>query len=860
MSSVGCSGDVGITEDDTHKSTESLNFQLGEKPTDSLEASDEMDLGELDCELDAQFELNHPVEEQRMPDCIVESVMNEDHCGDEISVAFSESIRQRVRRERPSRRMEPADLVKDTNQLDSGTKLKEMMAKEEVEGAEVVRYKGEKDMPKTLNFLGDWPYEGPLNQREVRKRERHKEIHGKEDEGASQEASDYKNTIRAQSGPDVTEAQKLLDLIQTGGATVSASSSPSPSLSLSSGEASEKGEEADRSSEESHGSRSNSKERKRHTNRINGSRGDLPDCVLDWKPADSGIVRELRIDDLDGLKIENEGCSEKERSATKPDIGTGNMSAHLNPANKENPSSALGTNLADGSKTLEANVGSNDTGNPSIDDEAAPDVKIRKCAETAAETDGTSMSETCQNPVCDGSVETESSPSVGGGQEGKLRQGRRSGKQCKLALTFTQNCPLSVDFPDTTGQNSDCCHHSSVGEPNLNSMTSLDLKPNLDLSKSEASLQPPTLLTPADAGCFTQTEPRDFALLWRLNRHTSPDDTASSEATGDLRILCGDSSRFMPEVSSAVSAADAVHPSGHREVPYRVVHEKGTHVEEKELGVTQDRLESLFILSRHFKLVSFDTLEDLYDKCSQDLEWATNLLLDSGEKFFRDEDGPADSNNTFGLCAASRPAVESISCPNALDQDHPEDWPEGEASVFEEKTQQPTCETVSESEESQKSTDVSDLRGAVVPVTSHPDAIPSSEKSLGTDLSLPEAAKEGERSANTEPKVISANDRERGAWSESSDNAIIEKSGAEIEEEIASMEEVNRLLQAELEELERGGREHKQRREETRSQHHLDIQSVELKLPTELALQLTELFGPVGVEPGNLTQVFPFYI
>lgn len=36
---------------------------------------------------------------------------------------------------------------------------------------------------------------------------------------------------------------------------------------------------------------------------------------------------------------------------------------------------------------------------------------------------------------------------------------------------------------------------------------------------------------------------------------------------------------------------------------------------------------------------------------------------------------------------------------------------------------------------------------------------------------------------------------------------------------------------------------------EGRSQH-LNIQSVELKLPTELALQLTELFGPVGIDPG----------
>uniref|UniRef100_I3JR45 NEDD4 binding protein 2 n=1 Tax=Oreochromis niloticus TaxID=8128 RepID=I3JR45_ORENI len=801
VSSVGFSGDVGMPREGTPKSTESLNLHLGEKPTDSPETSDEnddMNLGELDSELDAQLERNHPVLEQRMPDCIVESVMNEDQCGDEIPVAFAESIGQRVRRERPSRRMEP-----------------------KVKRFEVVRYEEEKVTPKTLNFVGDWPCEGPLMQREARKRERYNEVHGREDEDACQEASVYEKAIRAQPaqpGPDLTEVQKLLDLIQTGVATVSTSSSHSPFLSLSSGE------------------------------------GDLPDCVLDWKAADSCIGQGSRIDDSDGFKIETEGPKDEERNTTEPET------ADLNSANKENPTSALDTDLLDSSKTLESNVCNSDTGSHSTEDEATPHVDMSKSTEndreTAAEADCTYVSETCQSPVCEGSVETESNPSIGGGQEGKLRQGRRSGKQCKLALTFTQNCPLSIDCPNTTAQNSDCCHSGSAGETKFNANTSLDLKPNLDLSKSEASLQPPTPPTLADTGCFTQTEPQDFALLWRLNRQTNPDDSADSVATGDIRVLYGDSSHFVPELSSTVSAADAVHPSGHREVPYRVVHEKGTQLEEKELGLTQNRLESLRVLSRHFRLVSFDTLEDLYDKCSQDIEWTTNLLLDSGERFFRDEDGEEEDggahiHDTSDLCAASCQAVESSLCPNMLDEDHPEDWPKEKPAVLEVETQQSTSVTVSESEESQNNIDVSDSAGAAVPVTNHPDAIPDSEKAPETDLSVPESVKERERSDSAEPKVISESDQERGAWGGSSDNAIIEKSGAEIEDEIANMEEMNRLLWAELEELEREEREEKQKREETRGRHHLDIQSVELKLPTELALQLTELFGPVGVDPGS---------
>lgn len=66
------------------------------------------------------------------------------------------------------------------------------------------------------------------------------------------------------------------------------------------------------------------------------------------------------------------------------------------------------------------------------------------------------------------------------------------------------------------------------------------------------------------------------------------------------------------------------------------------------------------------------------------------------------------------------------------------------------------------------------------------------------------------------------------------------------------MDEVHRLLQAELEEMEREEERTERRLVEERRSRHLDIQRVELKLPTELALQLTELFGPVGVDPGNL--------
>ncbi|XP_071360419.1 NEDD4-binding protein 2 [Trachinotus anak] len=881
VSSIGHSSEEGKLEDGTHKSTESLNFQPTGSPTENPEISDgddDMDLGELDSELDAQLQLNHSEGDQRIPDCIVESVMKEDHRGDEIPVAFSESIRQRARRERPSRRsdfdrMEPADLVKDANQSESEAKEKERTKEEEAQRVDVVRDDEEKGMPQMLDFVGDWPSEGSLQQRQVRRRERHKERNGKEDEGVSQEVE--KNEMKVQPGPDVTEFQKVLDLIQTGVGAIQTGSSRSSSLSPNSGDELLKEEETGARTEESCSSKSNNEEREQNMNRVNNSRGELPDCVLDWKAADSCRDKESKIDNWEELKTENEASS-----ATEIGRETTNSTNHLSDITAD----SLGV-----SNTEETSIWHDGSGSHSIEGEVGTepgDMDTNSCAEdgkdTRTEADGSHVSEVCQSPMCEGSVEAEGSAFSGGSQERKQRQGRRSGKQCKLALTFTQNCPGSsrntLESPNTTVENIDSSQSSfnTDVEPSFNSSTSLNFKPNVDLfpeSKSEAHLQPPSPPPSlVNTCCFTQTEPQDFALLWRLSRQDSPGDTVVTACShsSDFTVLYGDSSRFVPELSSAVSAAVAVHPSGHKEVPYRVVHEKGTQVEEKELGETQDRLESLCILSRHFKLVSFDMLEDLYDKCNQDLEWTTNLLLDSGERFFKDEDGEEESEeekdkdgaggegdqNTSSLCGTSGEVVETSLCPNVLDESHSEDLPKGGPAGFEEATQKSITGTVSESNESSSNTDLPSFQDVAAPVGNkdHPDTTSDSEKNPRTEQSLPTATQERD---DTEDKVISEPDLEGGAWGGFlDDGVIIEESRTEIEDEIASMDEVHRLLQAELRELEIEEKRRKERRTERRHMEerrsgHLDIQSVELKLPTELALQLTELFGPVGIDPGT---------
>ncbi|XP_072239353.1 NEDD4-binding protein 2 [Leuresthes tenuis] len=794
------------------------------RPTSNPDVSDgddDIDFGELDSELDSQLELNLPTGDQRIPDCVVESVMNEDHCGDEMHAAYSGSMGQRVRRERSSRRSgfeqaEPADVVKDTNQSD-----KEKSKDDEAERGEAVRC-GEE-----LHFVGDWPSEGSLKQRQVRRRERQGEMCGKDARGG---ASDKEKTS-VKSGPDVTEFQKLLDLIQTGVAPVQTISSGSHPLSPSSGEECEKECEAGAMFEDS-----SSEERQQDG--VNNSKGELPDCVLDWKAADSSIVGKLR----DSEEIENEPSSVTERDTTVSEVGRKTVSEDWKLAHA----------CLDVDKSL------------NIKDEACaddPDDCTENGRVAVTEADRSQTNETCQSPACEGFVETDNSGSI---QERKQHPGRRSGKPIKLALTFTQNRPASslndLDCPNTTAENTDNTD-SSVNVMPTERDASFDPKPDADLSaesNSVAHLQLPTPLPLVEMGSFTQTEPHDFALLWRLIHRHSSEETAvtASSRSSDITVLYGDSSRFVPELSSAVSAAVAVHPSGHIEVPYRVVHEKGTQVEEKEFGVTRDRLESLRILSSHFKLVSFDTLEDLYDKCHQDLEWTTNLLLDSGEKFFRDEDvdEQEDKPNTSSLFGASCEAAETAKCPDLLDEcQHGGLWTKGERSGIKEGAQKSTFGTVDESIKSAIDADVSSFGGASVPLTNEDqsDAASDLERSSQTELCLPKAVKESERSDNTDQNDISEPGLERGASSGSLDNeVIIEELRFETGDEMASMEEINRLLQAELAEIER---EEKQKKEELRSRH-LDIQTLELKLSTELALQLTELFGPVGVDPGTCSE------
>ncbi|XP_077427541.1 NEDD4-binding protein 2 [Vanacampus margaritifer] len=767
--------EVRKLEDDNHKSIDSLDFQPTGRPSEQFHKDDDLDLGALDSELDA---LNQPGGEQGIPDCIVESVMNEDPRSNELPVAFSESIKQRVSRKRPTRKLDSTDLVKDLMKSDGLATEKEQMNNEAT--SVVGRQEGE--ISKMLHFVDDWPSERPLEQRQVRRNQNSEDSNESEDRWESKEATN--DTGKVQSGANLTEFQKLLDLIQTGVVTCQSGSSCSSPASICQGQ----NLDTDNKIEESLGCRSEKEEKDQKTNTENNGRVDLPDCVLDWKAVESSK------DNGKILKSENETSTSTVLDMcceTEPDT------AADTPFESTEPKESRGTEHEYGIEL--------------------PSTDTKTCKEQR-DSDVTVQHKSGHSPEGTDPLEPESCV-LGCSQERKQRQGRRSGKQCKLALTFTQNClttpPKTLECTNSISQKVDIGQNIITTHPDCE--TSLSPEPDLCTKLKKEILLPTDSAFSSDRGCSTQTEPQDFAFLWRLNRQDGPADSvvAACNYSSDITILCGASSRFVPEVASAVSAAVADHPSSLNTVPYRMAHEKSTQVEDKEFAAAQSRLESLTILSRHFKLVSLDTLEDLYDKCHQDMEWTTNLLLDSGESLFRDDDVLEDLHEEEAI------KVEQGSLETMLADELPYAEPTAVADVHQQSANEVVREIGGTS-----GTDSTAFGSTASPVRN--------KKQLDTHP----------HTLTTNPSLLTDDDDMQ---------AIIEELSFATPDEIASLEEVNRLLLAELEELEREERQKKNSRRAigNRGCQVLNIASVELKLPTELALQLTELFGPVGVEPGN---------
>ncbi|XP_078072540.1 NEDD4-binding protein 2 [Mustelus asterias] len=174
----------------------------------------------------------------------------------------------------------------------------------------------------------------------------------------------------------------------------------------------------------------------------------------------------------------------------------------------------------------------------------------------------------------------------------KYWQNRRVGKSCKLALTFTGSSPISAELLEPGPTTTDQMENSTV--------------------------------TPENSGQdnSTQTAPEDFALLWKIENQKA--------SFTEFKILTGNFDGFK------ITDLDATQKSlnAKKSVPDRLVHDKSTFVDETAFV---NKEEDLQILSDCFKSVPLEDLNDLYEKCNNDVEWATNLLLDSGVKFSNED-------------------------------------------------------------------------------------------------------------------------------------------------------------------------------------------------------------------------------
>ncbi|MCJ8749191.1 hypothetical protein PDJAM_G00173440 [Pangasius djambal] len=412
-------------------------------------------------------------------------------------------------------------------------------------------------------------------------------------------------------------------------------------------------------------------------------------------------------------------------------------------------------------------------------------------------------------------------------QERRKVPSRRAGKSCKLALTFTQQSPSS-------------CPHA--GSP-VTSLQQTELNPL------------PELLFTTCPSAFAQTEPQDFALLWRIDQQKCSKPESDSRTMG-IVILEGNPLRFVPKINKEKSSEQQV-------IPYRVCHEKGSQVEENDLRELPFKQHSLEILSRHFKHVPKETLEDLYEKCHQDMEWTTNLLLDSGEHLCRDEEeNVSDHQNAEGYDLVQGTKEETCDCQVAGELLEPKIICTRETVV--EETGSNCCENPAIVVQSNTSSTMNivdrepeDSNDQMIKLLAHQPEEPDQNETLecvpGPSIVI-HPNEPGESKAlkdSLHPELEN----------EVSQTEVFEKhldGGFKDEvEDRETIKEVNAIMLSQLEEMERKKEEQRKEREkERRCQRKngpMNIQTLELKLTTELALQLTELFGPVGISPGEFS-------
>ncbi|NXG76888.1 N4BP2 protein, partial [Baryphthengus martii] len=449
--------------------------------------------------------------------------------------------------------------------------------------------------------------------------------------------------------------------------------------------------------------------------------------------------------------------------------------------------------------------------------------------------------------------ETGASETVG---EKKPQQNKRMRKHHKLALTFTNN-----NLPHPKEE-----EHFSV-------LNAAEEKQDSYSDRQKSS--------------HSQTESQDFALLWRLEKKMFfPEST---------KILYGRLDAFKPK--DVGNASDS-----QEKIPYRVTYDKSTFVEESEL-INIDESEKLNMLYKLFESVSFEALKDLYERCNKDIDWATGLLLDSDEKLRRDVD-----TECFQVREAE-PVVTDLDFEAITNNDENlkdcEQMPQviGAGDIAEPSEDNSSLSTAES--KATKATmidaDVSDLLNDSPELKSSGDAAPGTDagssaagiiepsvsgkqkiesespveetvnqpsvSQLGAGFSIPVALPHGPNTT-TDFKFESNNESDSNPSESNAENSRVSTSLLEMDGTLLVGPRCDKEL--EMDKETQGSSREICGKEETEtprlddaeakiqspkpvSHAAFNIDCLELTLPPELALQLKEIFGPVGIDAGSLT-------
>ncbi|KAB1281855.1 NEDD4-binding protein 2 [Camelus dromedarius] len=394
-------------------------------------------------------------------------------------------------------------------------------------------------------------------------------------------------------------------------------------------------------------------------------------------------------------------------------------------------------------------------------------------------------------------------------------------------------------------------------------------------------------------GVCTQTEPQDFALLWKIEKN-------KISVSDSLRVLTGRLDGFKPKAFSINTKLDVQDT-----IPYRVMYDKSTYVEESEL-TSADESENLNILCKLFGSFSLEALKDLYERCNKDIIWATSLLLDSETKLCEETEFENIQKSydaaQIGPFSLGLNLKEIISQRGTL-EDSSSSVPEFSHGIGISNTNvQSSCNSEKENSEQAEMRAITTEKpglitnifpNATVDLKNTNEVLPNSQAELSGLCSIKQffpgtlkaTAIKNVNEMEKHPEVTEVGDSIHSSLNLSDIlNSGSNTSNLELHEETYFTDslEINKnenlpkdyvkfpnteeFMNEDEREMEKilmaGNTLSAEVTEEDKTEmltstptmaRSLTIDCLELALPPELAFQLSELFGPVGIDSGSLT-------